>query len=107
MAKYTWLGDEDPSVQVIEQFGYTFVKGEPTDVPDKDKASLEKLKGNQTFSTDAKAEPVASDEPAPVDPDVGTEKAALKAELAKRGVSMKGNPSVDTLRAKLAETVAE
>lgn len=98
-ATVTWLGDEDPAVQSITQYGHTFVKGEPTKV----KGSLAKFEGNPMFSIGKKGEPVEADEPEPADPEEGTEKAALKAELASRGVSVKGNPSTETLRKKLAD----
>ncbi|MFD2502131.1 hypothetical protein ACFSTI_29305 [Rhizorhabdus histidinilytica] len=32
MPKVTWLGDEDPGAQVIEQYGHTFVKGEAVEM---------------------------------------------------------------------------
>lgn len=107
MTTFTWLGDEDPSVQSVTVFGHTFVKGEPKSVSDKSKNVVEKLKGNPMFSTDSKAEPIESDEPEPVDPEAGTEKAALKAELARRGVVLRGNPSEETMRGKLAEAIAQ
>lgn len=58
MADVTWLGDEDPSVQSIEQHGYTFDKGVPTAVPDKDKA-MAKFKGNAFFEVEGASEPEA------------------------------------------------
>lgn len=107
MAKFTWLGDEDPSVQSVTVFGVTFVKGEAVSVPGTKKGAIEKLKANPMFSTEAHPDVVDSDEPEAADPEAGTEKAYLKAELAERGVVMRGNPSEDTLRNKLAETVAK
>lgn len=104
MAKITWLGDEDPSVQTISQYGVTFVKGESVEVDDKH-PNMAKFKGNAMFSTDAKAKAVESVEPTPPDPEAGTEKEALKAALRERGVTWQGNPSEDTLRNKLAESV--
>lgn len=103
MAKFTWLGDEDPSKQSVTQFGVTFVKGEATDFPDKRKNEVEKLKGNPMFSTDSKADVVEAKEPEAPDVEAGTEKAALKGELRSMGVNVQGNPSVDTLRNRLAE----
>jgi len=50
--KITWLGDDDKTVEAIEQFGHTFIMGEPTDVDASD-AIVEKLKGNPKFSTSA------------------------------------------------------
>ena len=47
----TWLGDEDPSVQVIEQFGHTFVKGEAIAFD----GDTSKLEGNPFFSVGKKA----------------------------------------------------
>lgn len=101
MAKFTWLGDEDPSKQSVNMFGVTFVKGESTDFPDK-REGLEKLKGNPMFSTDSKAETVEAKEPEAPDVEAGTEKAALKDELRRMGVTVQGNPSLETLRDKLA-----
>lgn len=105
MAKFTWLGDEDPSVQSVTVFGVTFVKGEAATVPASKKGAIEKLKANPMFSTEAHPEVVESDEPEATDPEAGTEKAALKAELAERGVVIRGNPSEDTLRNRLADAV--
>lgn len=106
MAEITWLGDADPSVQTIEQFGVTFVKGEPTKVPN-NHPQIEKLKGNQTFSVGkSKAEVVDSDEPEPEEED-GTELAAVRTELTARGIRFSHNAKLDTLRAKLAQATAE
>ncbi len=96
----TWLGDEDPSQQVISQYGYTFVKGEPTKVDGKSDA-FKKLEGNAFFSV-KKADPVQSKEPAPVDPDKGTEIEAVRRELDALGIEYDGRNSLDTLRGKLA-----
>jgi len=104
MPQVTWLGDEDPSAVLIEQFGYTFVKGEAVNVPAKDDRGLAKLKDNPRFSTDSKAEPAKADD-APIPEETGTERAALRDQLRLAGVTMQGNPSVETMRAKLAETV--
>jgi hypothetical protein len=107
MAKITWIGDSDPNAQSISQFGYHFVKGEPVDVRDKKVAG--KLATNPLFSTD-KVEAAEADEPDAADlaarAEEGTEKAALKAQLRELGVAVQGNPSVDTLRSKLAEKLA-
>jgi len=96
----TWLGDEDPQAQAIEQFGYRFVKGEPVKVEGGSPA-LAKLKANPAFST-RKAEPVQSKEPEEKDPDEGTEIAAVKKELDDLGVKYDGRSNLDTLRTKLA-----
>lgn len=105
MAQVTWLGDEDPQAQVIEQYGLTFVKGEPVNVDD-NSPHLGKLRSNSAFSL-KKAEPVKSDEPEPVDPDKGTELEAVRNELDGLGVKYDGRSSVDTLRAKLAAEKAK
>ena len=99
--KVTWLGDEDPSVQIIEQGGHSFTKGIPTDV----EGDLGKFEGNPFFSTERNPEPVESKEPEPAD-DVGdgTELGAVKAELRARGIAFGPNSSLNTLRAKLAES---
>lgn len=105
MGKLTWIGDNDPDAQMVLIEGVTFVKGEATEV--KDKELYEALKGNPTFSADAKAEPVEADEPSQEEQaeraEQGTVKAALRRQLAALGVSVKGNASEDTLRAKLVE----
>lgn len=110
MSEVTWLGDADPSVQQIEQFGHTFVKGVPTSVPDKD-PFMGKFMAMNVFHVkgDDKgaAEPVASVEPVPPDPEAGTEVGTLKAELRRLGHPPKGNPSVETLRKQLAEHTAQ
>lgn len=105
MSKLTWIGDSDPDAQMVLIEGVTFVKGEATEV--KDKGLFDALKGNPMFSDDAKAEPVEADQP---DADAlaaraeeGTEKARLKALLRDKGVSVQGNPSIETLRGKVAE----
>ena len=105
MAEVTWLGDEDPQAQVIEQFGLTFVKGKPVKVDD-NSPHLGKLRSNPAFSL-KKAEPVESREPAPVDPDEGTELAAVRKALDERGVKYDGRSSVDALRGKLAAEEAK
>lgn len=105
MGTLTWLGDGDPDAQMIEQDGVVFVKGEKTTV--KDKAVFDRLSNNPMFSAEANAKPAAADEPSEEElaarAEEGTEKAALKAKLQEYGVTLQGNPSVDTLRAKLAE----
>jgi hypothetical protein len=46
MAKVTWVGDADESVEAINQFGYSFTKGKPTTIDAKHKAKFE---GNPFF----------------------------------------------------------
>lgn len=104
MASVTWLGDEDPNAQTVEVGGRTYVKGEAVNVPD---SELGKVEFNPTFSTKKGAKPVDAAEPAPIDPDQGTAKAALKAKLRELGEDVKGNPNEDTLRNRLAEVVAK
>ncbi len=105
MSKLTWIGDSDPDAQMVLIEGVTFVKGEATEV--KDKELFEALKQNPMFSADAKAEVAEADEPSEDEQtaraEEGTEKAALRRQLAERGVTVKGNASVETLRAKLVE----
>lgn len=106
MAKVTWLGDEDASVQVIHQFGHTFVKGEPTDVPDKH-GSMGRLKANRFFSVGkAHHDVIESEEPEAVEED-GTELAAVKAELDRLGVKYRPNSGLETLRRKLADATPD
>ena len=99
--KVTWLGDEDPSQQVISQFGHRFVKGEAVELEDTD-PRLGKLRANPAFSADKDAEPVSSKEPPAPDPEEGSEKEAVKRELEAAGIKYDGRSSLDTLRAKLA-----
>lgn len=106
MPKVTWLGDEDPSAQVIEQYGHTFVKGEPVEVPDNDPA-LGKFRSMSVFSVGKVGDTVESSEPAPPDPEEGTERAAVKAALDERGIKYDGRAKLETLRAMLAKGSAE
>lgn len=99
MAEVTWLGDEDPSVQQIDQFGYTFVKGVATKVD----GNIEKFKGNAFFSVGKKGDVVESKEPEPVDPEQGTEREALKAALDKAHIKYDGRAKDETLRELLAK----
>ena len=102
----TWLGDEDPSAQVITQYGHRFVKGEPTNVPEKD-ANIGKFKDNAYFTVgNEKGDPIESDEPAPVDPDAGTENDALRKALDRLNVQYDVRANVETLRGKLAAAEA-
>lgn len=102
MAEVTWLGDEDPGVQQISQFGHSFVKGVPTNVPDKD-VNMAKFKGNAMFAVGKKGDVVESDEPEPVDTEQGTERAALKAALDARHIKYDGRAKDETLRELLAK----
>lgn len=109
MAEVTWLGDDDPSVQSIEQFGHTFVKGVPATVPDKD-PFMRKLKAMNVFHVkgDDKGapEPVASSEPEAPDPDAGTELAALRLSIEQAGGKWHHKSSAESLRKQLAEAQA-
>lgn len=105
--KVVWLGDEDANAQLIRMGDLTFIKGEAVTV-DADHGYMQMINGNPTFAVDdSKAEPRAAAEPSEEKlgerADEGTEKGALKGELAKLGIVVKGNPSADTLRARLAE----
>lgn len=97
----TWLGDSDPSATDVTMYGTTFVKGEAVAVKDKD--VFDRLSGNPMFSSEKDVKPVDADEPDPVDVDEGTEKGAIKARLKTLGVNIQGNPSLETLRGKLAD----
>lgn len=106
MSKLTWVGDSDPEAQSVIQDGITFVKGIATPVDDK--AVFGRLSRNPMFSADAKTEPTEADETQSIDPDIGTEKGAIKRRLKEDyGVSMPGNPSLDTLRARLVAEVSK
>lgn len=104
--KATWLGDEDPQSQIVQFGDLVFIKGQSVNVPDKH-GYADLIRGNPAFSTEGKAEPVEVAEPSEDEQrakaEEGTEKAALKDQLRNYGVSVQGNPSVETLRAKLAE----
>lgn len=109
MAEITWLGDEDPSVQQIEQYGHTFVKGVPTSVPDKD-PNLGQFKDNRFFHVKGddkgKPETVESVEPPAPDPDAGTELAAARLALEQAGLKWHHKSSVESLRGQLAQAQA-
>ena len=97
-----WLGDEDPNAQLIRMGDLRFIKGEVTKV-DADHGYMEMIKGNPMFAVDdSKAEPAVAIEHQ-ADPDEGTEKGAIKDQLRALGISVQGNPSLDTLRGKLAD----
>jgi hypothetical protein len=105
--KAVWLGDEDPQSQFVRMGDLAFVKGQTVTVPDKHEFA-DLIRENPVFAVDDnKAKPVEADEPN-VDEqrdraEEGTEKAALKEQLRGLGVSVQGNASVETLRAKLVE----
>lgn len=102
----TWLGDTDPNAQIIWMGDLRFVKGDAVSVP-ADHEFADRIKDNPVFSTEGKAEPVPAAEPDEdaqmIEAEKGTEKGALKAQLRARGVDVKGNPRVETLRKKLIE----
>ncbi len=102
----TWLGDDDPSVQAIEQYGHSFVKGEAVSIDAADPATA-KLRANPMFSTEKDAKAVGSSEPDPVDPDKGTEIEAVRKELDMMGVKYDGRSGLETLRSKLAAEKAK
>lgn len=109
--KVTWLGDEDPYRQVITEGGVRFVKGEavsvPADVEFNGFKWADNFRNNPMFAVDEKADVVESKEEDQPE-ETGTEKAALKAELRDTyGIAVQGNPSVETLRNKLADAVAK
>lgn len=102
----TWLGDEDPSVQAISQYGHSFVKGEAVSIDAAD-PHASKFRDNPMFSTEKDAKPVESTEPEPIDPDKGTEIEAVRKELDRLGVKYDGRSGIDTLRARLADEKAK
>lgn len=106
MVEVTWLGDEDPSVQSIEQYGHRFVKGEPTAVPDND-PKMGKFKAMSVFHVGkGKAEPVEAKGPEAPDPDAGTELAAARLALDGVGQKWHHKSSLESLRKQLAEAQA-
>lgn len=106
MAKVTWLGDVDPSAQIIEQYGHTFIKGEPVEVGENDPYLGKFRRMTGVFSLDDNAKPIESKEPDPVDTEEGTERAAIKAALDARRIEYDGRAKTDALRAKLAASEA-
>jgi hypothetical protein len=100
MAKVTWIGDEDPSIQQITHGGYSFVKGIPTDVNGKG----EDFADNHFFVVGKDGTPIESKESEPVDADEGTELGAVKAALKAKGIAFGPNSKLDSLRVKLAES---
>lgn len=101
MVAVTWLGDADPSVQHITQYGYDFVKGEPTAVPFQE-PFMRKFKAMSVFSVGKDGDVVESEEPESPDVDEGTEIAAVRKDLDELGVKYHPNAKIGTLRAKLA-----
>lgn len=96
-----WLGDEDASQQVIEQYGYRFVKGEPVSGIE---GNLAKFEGNPFFKLgNEKGEVIESTPPPARDPEEGTEEAAIKRQLDARGISYRSNASLESLRGALAK----
>lgn len=104
MAQVTWLGDEDASKQTIVHHGHTFVKGEPTTIPEKD-AFLGRFKTNVMFSVGKDADPIESEEPPQPNPDEGTELEAVRKDLDELGISYSKTAKLDTLRGKLADAL--
>jgi len=106
----TWLGDEDPLQQIITEGGVRFIKGEPTKVPhDLEFNGIKwasQIKGNPMFAIDEKADVIESDEDEQPEEE-GTERAALRAELNKRGIKYGPNSGIATLRDKLSAAVSE
>lgn len=96
--KATWLGDEDPNQQIITMGDVRFIKGEQVSVKDGYEFTAQIL-GNPMFAIDdSKAEPVAAQEPDPVDVEAGTERGALKRELDAAGIKYDGRANNSTLR---------
>ena len=105
--KATWLGDGDPQSQIIFMGDLRFVKGDAVSVP-ADHEFAERIASNPMFAVDGdKREPTEVSEPDADElaerAEAGTEKGALKAQLRARGIETRGNPSVETLRQKLAD----
>ena len=93
-----WLGDEDPNQQIVTMGDLRFIKNESVNVPHGYEFTAQIL-GNPMFAIDdSKAEPVAAQEPEPVDPEAGTERGALKRELDTAGIKYDGRANDTTLR---------
>lgn len=101
-ATVTYLGDEDASVQSVEMFGRTFVKGEPVTLKSTARG-FDKITANPTFSAESNPDLVEADEPEPPNPDEGTELQALRDQLDAAGVKYRPNEGPDSLRSKLAK----
>jgi hypothetical protein len=105
--KATWLGDDDPSAQMIFLDGVRFIKGEASDVPE-DHAMADAIRGNPMFAVGSdKADVTPAKEPSADEQraagEAGTERGSLREQLARLGVTVGGNTSEATMRAKLAE----
>lgn len=105
--KAVWLGDEDPASQIVRMGDLVFVKGQSVTVP-KGHAMFDAIHDNPTFAVDnEKANVAQADEPSAEEQreraEEGTEKAAIKAELRTYGITVQGNPSLETLRGKLVD----
>lgn len=97
--KATWLGDGDPSSQVIFIGGHRFIKGDPTDVDEDISVNglpfADTIRGNPMFAID--------DTPDIEEPGED-EIAAMKRTLDERGVKYRSNISGAKLRDLIADT---
>jgi hypothetical protein len=100
--KAIWLGDEDPAAQIIHMGDLRFIKGESITVPADHKLG-ELISQNPMFAVDdAKAEATPAIEPN-IDPDAGTERGVVMAELDAANIKYDGRAKIDTLRELLAK----
>lgn len=100
--KATWLGDNDPSAQVIFIGGIRFIKGDATDVPEDLSLNgllfADTIRNNPMFAVEDDAD---LDEPGDEEVD------AMKKTLDARGIRYRANVSPAKLRELIADTEAE
>lgn len=95
----TWLGDGDPTAQMITEGGIRFIKGEavkvPEDVSFNGIAWANAFKGNPTFATQ-------DDPDEPVDAGEDAEREELTKQLDAAGIKYRANATLESLRGLLA-----
>lgn len=100
----TWLGDEDPHMQIITEAGVEFIKGRPVDVPVDHEFNgfkwMPMFKGNPMFAVDG-------EDTTPVDAGEDDEVESLKKDLDELGVPYRANASLETLRGLYAKKLEQ
>lgn len=95
-----YIGADGDDNQLIHMAGAMFVKGQWTSVDDTD-PQFAKLANNPTF------ELKGGDQRPEVEGDDVAEAESAKAALRARGEAVRGNPSLETLRKRLAEVTKD